>query len=155
VADASALDYIRNKADLDLMRRKIDASFAGADLLVMPTMRTLAPVLNDMFKRNRAAAAAPVPPPGSPPAPIAGASPGAAGGAGFSNCAPQNAYGLPSISIPCGFSQDGLPIGLMIVGQRFAEGKVFALAHAYEQATEWHKRKPPLTPDTPVPEVII
>jgi len=39
----------------------------------------------------------------------------------------------------------------MIVGPRFSEGKVLALAHAFEQATEWHKRKPPLRPDTTVP----
>jgi aspartyl-tRNA(Asn)/glutamyl-tRNA(Gln) amidotransferase subunit A len=63
--------------------------------------------------------------------------------------------GLPAISIPCGFSKSGLPIGLMIVGPRFSEGKVLALANAYEQATEWHKRKPPLTPSTPKPVVKI
>ena len=50
--------------------------------------------------------------------------------------------------------QDGLPIGLLISGPRFSEGKVLALAAAYEKATEWHKRKPPLTPDTPKPAVI-
>jgi aspartyl-tRNA(Asn)/glutamyl-tRNA(Gln) amidotransferase subunit A len=44
-----------------------------------------------------------------------------------------------------------MPIGLQISGPRFGEANVFALAHAYEQATEWHKRKPPLQPDTKVP----
>jgi len=39
----------------------------------------------------------------------------------------------------------------MIAGPRFSEGKVLALANAYERATEWHKRQPPLRPDTPVP----
>jgi aspartyl-tRNA(Asn)/glutamyl-tRNA(Gln) amidotransferase subunit A len=39
----------------------------------------------------------------------------------------------------------------MIAGPRFAEGRVLALARAFEQATEWHRRRPPLTPDTPVP----
>jgi aspartyl-tRNA(Asn)/glutamyl-tRNA(Gln) amidotransferase subunit A len=39
----------------------------------------------------------------------------------------------------------------MIAGPRFSEGRVLALANAYERATEWHKRKPPLAPDTPVP----
>jgi aspartyl-tRNA(Asn)/glutamyl-tRNA(Gln) amidotransferase subunit A len=43
---------------------------------------------------------------------------------------------------------------LMIAGPRFSESKVLALASAYEQATEWHRRKPALTPDMPVPPVI-
>ena len=41
----------------------------------------------------------------------------------------------------------------MIAGPRFSEGRVLALAAAYERATEWHKRRPPLTPDTPVPQL--
>jgi len=53
-------------------------------------------------------------------------------------------YGVPSLSVPCGFTASGLPIGLQISGAHFAETSVLALAHAYEQATEWHKRKPKL-----------
>jgi aspartyl-tRNA(Asn)/glutamyl-tRNA(Gln) amidotransferase subunit A len=60
-------------------------------------------------------------------------------------------YGIPAISVPCGFTDAGLPVGLMIAGPRFAEGRVLALARAFEQATEWHRRRPPLAPDTPVP----
>jgi aspartyl-tRNA(Asn)/glutamyl-tRNA(Gln) amidotransferase subunit A len=71
-----------------------------------------------------------------------------------SNTQPFDVYGLPAISIPCGFSKSGLPIGLMIAGPRFSEGKVFALAQAYEKATDWHKRKPPLTPTTVKPPVV-
>jgi aspartyl-tRNA(Asn)/glutamyl-tRNA(Gln) amidotransferase subunit A len=55
-----------------------------------------------------------------------------------------NALGLPSISVPCGFTRAGLPIGLQITGPPFAEARVLALAHAYEQATEWHRRAPPI-----------
>jgi aspartyl-tRNA(Asn)/glutamyl-tRNA(Gln) amidotransferase subunit A len=62
--------------------------------------------------------------------------------------------GLPAVSLPCGFSKSGLPIGLMIVGPTFSEGKVLAVANAYEKATQWHLRKPPLTPSTAVPPVI-
>jgi len=51
---------------------------------------------------------------------------------------------LPAISVPCGFTASGLPIGLQIGGAPFAESTVLALAHAYEQATEWHKRRPTL-----------
>ena len=55
------------------------------------------------------------------------------------------------ISIPCGFSKDGMPIGLQIAGPSFGEVNVLALAYAYQEATDWHKRKPPLQPDTKVP----
>jgi aspartyl-tRNA(Asn)/glutamyl-tRNA(Gln) amidotransferase subunit A len=48
--------------------------------------------------------------------------------------------GLPAITVPCGFSTSGLPIGLQIVGAPFAESTVLALAHAYEQTTEWHRQ---------------
>jgi Asp-tRNA(Asn)/Glu-tRNA(Gln) amidotransferase A subunit family amidase len=51
---------------------------------------------------------------------------------------------LPAISVPCGFTADGLPIGLQISSAPFAESKVISLAHAYEQATEWHKMRPKL-----------
>ncbi|MBE9535893.1 MAG: Asp-tRNA(Asn)/Glu-tRNA(Gln) amidotransferase subunit GatA [Proteobacteria bacterium] len=53
-----------------------------------------------------------------------------------------NLAGLPGISVPCGFSEGGLPIGLQILGKHFEEGTVLKAAHAYEQATDWHKRKP-------------
>jgi aspartyl-tRNA(Asn)/glutamyl-tRNA(Gln) amidotransferase subunit A len=57
------------------------------------------------------------------------------------------------VSIPCGFSATGLPIGLMIAGPRFSEGRILALAQAYEKATQWHTRRPKLTPDMQVPPV--
>jgi aspartyl-tRNA(Asn)/glutamyl-tRNA(Gln) amidotransferase subunit A len=58
------------------------------------------------------------------------------------NTAPFNKYGIPTISIPCGFTRDGLPIGLQISGPPGAEAIVLQLASAYEQATDWHKRHP-------------
>ena len=66
-----------------------------------------------------------------------------------------NAYGIPAISVPCGFTAAGLPVGLMIAGPRFSESRVLALANAYERATEWHTRKPALTPDTAVPALAV
>ena len=53
-------------------------------------------------------------------------------------------YGIPTISIPCGYTSAGLPIGLQIAGAPWAEPSIFALAHAYEQATQWHTRHPKL-----------
>jgi Asp-tRNA(Asn)/Glu-tRNA(Gln) amidotransferase A subunit family amidase len=67
------------------------------------------------------------------------------------NTRPFNGYGLPVISIPCGFSKEGLPIGLQIAAPLFAESSVLVLAHAYQQHTDWHKRRPGLQPDTKVP----
>jgi len=57
---------------------------------------------------------------------------------------PFNLNGFPAITLPCGFSEDGLPIGLQIAGRPFDEATVLRAAHAYEQSTEWHRRRPPL-----------
>jgi aspartyl-tRNA(Asn)/glutamyl-tRNA(Gln) amidotransferase subunit A len=55
-----------------------------------------------------------------------------------------NYYGLPAISIPCGFSKNGLPLGLQIVGQKGGDTVVLAAAEKYQTATTWHSRHPPL-----------
>jgi aspartyl-tRNA(Asn)/glutamyl-tRNA(Gln) amidotransferase subunit A len=55
-----------------------------------------------------------------------------------------NLAGIPAISVPCGFSQAGLPIGLQILGRPFGEETVLRSAHAYEQATEWRVKRPPV-----------
>jgi len=60
------------------------------------------------------------------------------------NTAQFDWFGLPAISIPCGFSSAGLPIGLQIAGRHWDETTVIALAHAYERATSWHSRRPAL-----------
>ena len=60
------------------------------------------------------------------------------------NTLPFNVFGIPAISVPCGFTRAGLPIGMQIIGPRLGEARVLALAHAYEQATDWHRREPPL-----------
>ena len=55
-----------------------------------------------------------------------------------------NLAGLPGMSIPCGFTKAGLPIGLQLIGKPFEETTILKVAHAYEQVTDWHLRKPPL-----------
>ncbi|MFL5624800.1 MAG: amidase [Ktedonobacteraceae bacterium] len=54
---------------------------------------------------------------------------------------PFNLSGLPTISFPCGFSSDGLPIGLQVAGQPFEEATILRIAHAYQQLTDWHRRE--------------
>ena len=56
---------------------------------------------------------------------------------------PVNLAGLPGISVPCGLSA-GLPVGLQVIGPRFEDARVLRIAHAYEQATEWHRMRAPL-----------
>jgi aspartyl-tRNA(Asn)/glutamyl-tRNA(Gln) amidotransferase subunit A len=58
------------------------------------------------------------------------------------NTRPFNVWGLPAISVPCGFTRGGLPIGMQIAGPHWSEGVVLALAHAYQQVTDWHKKEP-------------
>ena len=57
-----------------------------------------------------------------------------------------NLAGICGISIPCGFTQSPkLPIGLQLLGKALDEARILQLAHAYEQSTDWHKQRPPIT----------
>ncbi len=109
--------YIRGRRELDRLRRAVPAVFSTVDLLITPTT----PVPPATIERSE----------GSPTS--------------LRNTSPFDVYGLPTISVPCGFTKAGLPIGLQISGANFAELRVLALAHAYEQATEWHTRAPQLS----------
>lgn len=60
------------------------------------------------------------------------------------NTAPWNLYGLPTISIPCGFTKSGLPIGLQITGPPDGDGTVLSLAAAFQGETDFHRRRPPM-----------
>lgn len=57
---------------------------------------------------------------------------------------PVNLAGLPAISLPCGFTEEGLPLGLQIIGKHFDESTIYRVAHAYEKATNHHKKRPVL-----------
>jgi aspartyl-tRNA(Asn)/glutamyl-tRNA(Gln) amidotransferase subunit A len=137
---ASAADSARAHDALVMMRRTIDSVFDNIDLVVVPTTRGLPPKINDSLADEMGTKKPHV-------------YDFFEGSSGCANTAPFDVYGIPALSLPCGFSKTGLPIGLMIAGPHFAEGKVLALAYAYQQATDWHKRKPELTPTTPVPPI--
>lgn len=118
-ADIPATDYVRERREIDRLRRTIDDRFTGIDLLITPTTPISPPTIEDARK--------------NPPGAVI-----------LRNTRRFNSYGVPSISIPCGFTQSGLPIGLMISGPHWSEGRVLSLAHAFEQATEWHSYFPQL-----------
>jgi len=56
---------------------------------------------------------------------------------------PFNLTGQPALSVPCGFSRDGLPVGMQIVGRDFEETRVLSAGHAFQTRTDWHRRRPP------------
>ena len=58
--------------------------------------------------------------------------------------APYNFNGMPTLSVPCGLSRDGLPLSLQFVGKHLGEPLLSRIGHAYEQATEWHTLWPPV-----------
>ena len=115
--------YIEGLREIAQLRHGIRKTFAEVDVLVTPTApippRTIDEALHDD----------PVKIPRPPD---------------VRNCGPFNFNGLPTISIPCGFTRSGLPIGLQISGPPGREGVVLQLAYAYEQATDWHLRRPPI-----------
>ncbi len=121
-AEIPAADFVNTYRELLLARKAIEAAFADVDLLVTPTTPGLPERIRDAIN----------------PAEASGGEPA------LRNTFAFNIFGIPTISIPCGFSQNGLPIGIQISGPRLGEIPVLALAHAYEQATEWHKSQAPI-----------
>lgn len=130
LADVKAADYIKANWEMQRLRRTVNDAFTDVDLMLFPTLHSTAPLLR----------------PDGPVDPD-----GARGADSAFDAGLLNILGLPGISIPCGFDRSGVPIGLCIVGPRFGEGRVLALAHAVEQATSWHRRRPPLAPAMRMP----
>ncbi len=123
----SAYDYIQaSRLRARFTREFIAGVFSRVDVLVAPTIPEPAPSLaeaksgstDDVVKRMGR----------------------------FSRLTrPLNTLGLPALSVPCGFSADGLPIGIQLIGRPFEEASILRLGHAYEQAAGWHIRRPPLS----------
>ncbi len=110
-----ASDYIHKRRELDALRRAAPDLFAQHDLLITPTSPVPAPSIaelqakpDDLRQRELLL---------------------------LRNTRPFNILGLPAISVPCGFTRAGLPVGLQIAGPPGGEARVLQLAHAYEQAT--------------------
>ena len=110
--------YIEARRQMAIARNGIDAVFEDVDVLVTPTTMALPDRVDEALAKA--------------PEEIRL----------IRNTLPFNVYGIPTISVPCGFTGAGLPIGLQISGPPLGEGRVLALAHAYERATQWHQRRP-------------
>jgi aspartyl-tRNA(Asn)/glutamyl-tRNA(Gln) amidotransferase subunit A len=108
-------EYIEKRRELDRVRRSINAVFAEVDVVVTPTTPIPAPTIADL-KAN---------PEALRPAELTL----------LRNTRPFNVWGLPTISIPCGFTESGLPIGLQIAGPQWREDLVLRTAYAYEQVS--------------------
>ena len=118
-SEVGAAVYIQSRRELDQARRAIGAVFSNVDLLVTPTTAVPPPTIEEAVRLGIELEM-------------------------NRNTGPFNVYGLPTISLPCGFTHSGLPVGMQISGPRFGEANVLALAHAYERATAWHRRRPRL-----------
>ena len=57
---------------------------------------------------------------------------------------PANVVGAPAIALPAGFTDGGLPLSIQVMGPRWGEAIAFRVAHAFQDATPWHTRRPPL-----------
>ena len=130
----SFIDYVKQRNSVASLRQTIGKTFEKIDLLITPTMKT-PPGLLSATNTGAGGAAAGTPGAGAP----------APTGASANGVSSFDALGLPTISIRCGFSSLGTPVGLSISGAHWAEPMVLALAAAYERSTDWLTRHPNLT----------
>ncbi|HNB35896.1 MAG TPA: amidase [Anaerolineales bacterium] len=99
------------------VRRRCELLFEDYDVLIIPTTPIAAPVLEGENAVERARQLTRL-------------------------TAPFNLTGLPALSVPCGFTSEGLPIGMQIISRAWNESGVLRIGYAYQQATDWHKQKP-------------
>jgi aspartyl-tRNA(Asn)/glutamyl-tRNA(Gln) amidotransferase subunit A len=121
-----AVDYLRALE----AKRKVEEDFAAAfekvDAIIAPT------------------SSIPAPPIGKSEVPIAGQRETPVRAELLRLTRPANLTGHPAVSIPCGFTPQGLPVGLQLIAPHWSEARLLSIARAYEQSTDWHRRHPPL-----------
>jgi aspartyl-tRNA(Asn)/glutamyl-tRNA(Gln) amidotransferase subunit A len=110
-------DYILARRTQAEVRKRFEQFFESYDFLITPTTPIAAPTIEGHDAVEQA-------------------------GRLTRFTAPFNLAGLPALSLPCGFTKEGLPIGLQIISRAWGESKVLNAGHAFEQATEWHTRLP-------------
>jgi aspartyl-tRNA(Asn)/glutamyl-tRNA(Gln) amidotransferase subunit A len=120
-----AKDYLHAQRYRSLLGREVAKLFETVDVLALPTLPITAQKLGEETVSIRG-------------------KPDSVFGSLIRNTEPFNLTGLPVLSVPCGCDQDGMPIGLSIVGRPFDEAGILKVGHAYQRATDWHKRRPRL-----------
>ena len=115
--------YAQIQAAREAFRGRLAMVFEGVDLIACPSMMAPAPPLALLAALTESQEAVP---------------------SLLKFTAPFNFSGSPTLSLPCGFSEEGLPISLQLVGRDLGEGDLLRVGHAYEQATDWHTRRPPV-----------
>ena len=116
-AKTTSTEYILARRTQVEVRKKCEQFFESYDLLILPTTPIAAPVIEGLDALEQAARLTRF-------------------------TAPFNLTGLPALSVPCGFTKSGLPIGLQIISRAWADAKVLNAGHAFQRLTEWHKQKP-------------
>ena len=118
-AKTSSTEYVLARRTQAEVRKRCEQFFESYDFLITPTTPIAAPTIEGHDAVEQAAQLTRF-------------------------TAPFNLTGLPALSLPCGFTKEGLPIGLQIVSHACADAKVLNAGYALEQATEWHKKRPVL-----------
>jgi len=122
-AEIDTVTYIQAQRQLAETRRSSGQIFRSIDALITPTSPILPPAIAEFTGDRNGSADFVI--------------------RNIRNTSPFDVFGWPTISVPCGFSASGLPIGLQISAALGQDAVVLQLAHAYEQATDWHNRRPP------------
>ncbi len=121
-SDVTAVAYLEKRRELERLRRQAGRIFSDVELVVTPTTPVLPPSFEELEKNPQELRPREM--------------------QMLRNTRPFNVLGLPTISLPCGFTAAGLPVGLEITGPAGGEAAVLSLAHAYECAAGWRERHP-------------
>ena len=117
----TAAEYAAARHQLDELRRAIQMTFEEVDLVVTPN-RAPSEKLADIRPKDTS-----IPPMAT---------------RARNTSYAMSAFGIPAVSVPCGFTPNGLPVGMQIAGPMWGEGRVLALARAYQERTIWHLAAP-------------
>jgi aspartyl-tRNA(Asn)/glutamyl-tRNA(Gln) amidotransferase subunit A len=119
----SATQYIHAQRFRTLLRDRFTDVLRNVDAIVMPTVGFVALPLGETMVRHQAGEEPMI-------------------SAAMRHTALASVTGLPALSVPCGFSREGLPIGLQLIGRPFDEGTLLGVGHGYQSVTDWHTRAP-------------
>ncbi len=124
-AFVTGAEYVKGQRLRTVLRNEVDAALATLDVLLAPTTPIEAPAVGQSEARI-----------GTETVPVRPSL--------IRFTRPFNLSGHPAASVPCGFTPEGLPMGLQIIGRPFDEATVLRVADAYQRVTDWHTRRPPL-----------